>query len=160
MVDDSFRAQESDRQRRELQEECRIFCRYLIGKKSDSYVTEKYVEVHRKISLKASNKFDRILARLGAKNRILTRICDSYSRFFYPVSLLRKKLAYLLAILETASPYAQKIDQSDNRGKFLLIMIMGLKGMAFAFFLVISFAFLFPLQILFKSKDTGEVIHG
>lgn len=160
MVNDSFQARESDRRRRELEEECRVFCRYLIGKKSDSYVTEKYVEVHRKIDFKAGNKFDRILARLGAKNRILTRICDSYSRFFYPMSQLRKKLAYLLAILETTSPYSQMIDRSDDHGKFLLIMIMGLKGMAFAFFLLISFGLLFPLQILFKSKNTGEVIHG
>lgn len=160
MVDDSFQAQKSDRRRHELEEECRIFCRYLIGQKADSYVMEKYVDVHRKIGLKAGNRFDRILARLGAKNRILTRICDAYSRFFYPMSLLRKKLAYLLAILETASPYAQTIDKSDNRGKFLLILIVGLKGMAFAFCLLISFVFLFPLQILFKSKETGEVIHG
>jgi NADH dehydrogenase len=160
MVDDSFLAQESDGRRHELEEECRIFCRYLIGQQADSYVTEKYVDVHRKIALKASNKFDRILAKLGAKNRILTRMCDSYSRFFYPMSLLRKKLAYLLAILETASPYAQTIDRSDNRGKFLLILIMGFKGMAFAFFLLSSFALLFPLQVLFKSKKTGDVIHG
>ena len=160
MVDDSLGAQESERRRHELEKECRVFCQYLIGAKSDSYVTDKYVDVHRKVELKAGNKFDRILARLGSKNRILARMCDSYSRFFYPVSLLRKKLAYLLAILETASPYSNTIDRSDNKGIFLLILILGLKGMGFAVFLMMSFVFLFPLQILFKSRDTGDMIHG
>lgn len=160
MIDDSFQAQESELRSKDLEKECRVFCQYLLGQKPGPYVMKKYLDVHQKIEMKAKNKFDRILARMGARNRILVRACDSYSRFFYPRSLLRKKLVYLLAILETASPHAQIIDRSDNRGKFLLLLIMGLKGMGLAFFLLVSFAFLFPLQVVLKSKQTGELNHG
>jgi hypothetical protein len=75
---------------------------------------------------------------------------DTYSRFFRSNSTVRKKLAYLMAILEVSPPYFRFYDSADGTGKLGLLVKIGFKGVGMAFHLLISFIFLFPLQVLSK----------
>ena len=156
MINDSMQPQQLVLRPSDLEKECRIFCSYLLGKKANAYILDKYTDCHRRVDMSAKNEFDNFLVKKASKNTLLTKLCDSYSRFFYPRSLLRKKLIYLLAILETSSPYSQIIDRSDEKGKSWLGFQIIIRGLGFAFSLFFSFFFLFPFQILLKSKSVGN----
>jgi hypothetical protein len=136
--------------------ECQIFCRYLTGQKANDFVMNKYIECHARVDMKARDKFDAFLVKLASRSPFFTRFCDSFSRFFYSPSLLRIKLVYLLAILENSPPYCLFMDRADRMGKVMLLVVTGLKGMAFGFFLFFSFLFLFPLKMILSSKKIAE----
>lgn len=154
MIEDGFQPDET--QPADYQKECQIFCRYLTGHKANDYVIKKYIDCHAKVDLKARDKFDSFLVKLASKSPFFTRFCDSFTRFFYSPSLLRKKLVYLLAILENSPPFCSYMDKADKMGKVGLLLAIGLKGITFGFFLFFSFLFLFPLKILLSSKKIPE----
>jgi len=138
------------------EKECQVFCRYLTAHKVNDFVLDKYINCHAKVDMKARDKFDSFLVRLASRSPFLTRFCDSFARFFYSPSLLRKKLVYLLAIVENSPPYCSFLDKADERGKLLLFLTVGLKGIGFGFHLFFSFIFLFPFKILLSSKKLDK----
>lgn len=150
MIDDGLQIERI--QQENYKRECRVFCRYLTAQKENDFVLNKYIECHSRVDMKARDKFDSFLVRLASRNPLFTRFCDSFSRFFYSPSLIRKKLVYLLAILENSPPYCSFLDKADEKGKLMLLLAIGLKGVGFGFHLFFSFIFLFPLKILLGSK--------
>lgn len=133
-----------------LMRECRVFTRYLVRQKPNNYVLEKYSECHEKLNFKPVDFFDSLLLKLAARHSFFTRMTDAYSRFFRSNSIVRKKLAYLLAILEVSPPFFRFYDSADGMGKLGFLVKIGFKGIGMAFHLLISFLFLFPLQVVSK----------
>jgi hypothetical protein len=133
-----------------LMRECRVFSRYLVRQKPNNYVLEKYSECHEKSNFKPAGFFDSLLLKLATRSSFFTRMTDAYSRFFCSNSIVRKKLAYLMAILEVSPPYFRFYDSADGTGKLGFLVKIGFKSMGMTFHLLISFIFLFPLQVVSK----------
>jgi nucleoside-diphosphate-sugar epimerase len=133
-----------------LARECRTFCRYLVKQNPNAYVLEKYLLCHQKIPLTPVDFHDALLLKLAARSPFFTRMTDAYSRFFRPASTLRKKLAYLVAILEVSPPFFRYYDRADGMGKLVFLLRAGLKGAGLALHLLVSLFFLLPLQVLAK----------
>jgi hypothetical protein len=131
-----------------LMGECRVFTRYLVRQTPNNYVLEKYSECHEKVNFKPADFFDSLLLKLAARRSFFTRMTDAYSRFFRSNSIVRKKLAYLIAILEVTPPYFRFYDSADGMGTLGFLVKVGFKGIGMAFHLLISFIFLFPLQVV------------
>jgi len=138
----------------ELQKECRTFCRYLVKQDPNTYVLHKYNKCHQKKDLSPEDFHDKLLIKLAGIRPFFTRMTDAYSRFFRPNSTPRKKLAYLMAILDVTPPYYRYYDKADGPGKLGFLIKAGLLGCGLFFHLLISFLFLFPIQI--ASKFSGK----
>jgi NADH dehydrogenase len=134
--------------------ECQIFCRYLVKQKPNAYVIKKYHLCQQKLSFTPVDFHDALLLKLAGRSPFFTRMVDAYSRFFRADSTARKKLAYLVAILEVSTPSFRCYDTADGPGKMAFLVKAGLKGAGLALHLLISALFLLPLQIL--AKLTGE----
>jgi len=142
-----------------LLRECRVFCRYLVKQTPNNYVLEKYHQCQQKLNFQPVDFFDAFLLKLAAARPFFTRMTDAYSRFFRSNSIVRKKLAYLMAILETSPPYFRFYDSVDSKGKLGLLVKIGIKGIGMAMHLLVSFIFLFPLQLvakIVKGKPGGQ----
>ncbi|MCP5046465.1 MAG: NAD-dependent epimerase/dehydratase family protein [bacterium] len=135
-----------------LTKECRTFCRYLVKQNPNAYVLEKYHQCHQTLDFKPMDFHDKLLLKLARLGFFFPRMIDAYSRFFRPRTAVRKKLAYLVAILEVTPPYFRYYDTPDHGGKFGLIIKAGINGMSLALHLLFSFIFLFPLQLLARLK--------
>ncbi len=133
-----------------LLRECRTFCRYLVKQKPNGYVLKKYHLCHQKIDFTPVDFHDSLLLKLAGRSPFFTRMTDAYSRFFRPTSAVRKKLAYLMAIIEVSPPFYRYYDTADGPGKLGFLVKAGLKGMGLALHLLISVPFLLPLQGLAK----------
>ena len=134
----------------DLVRECRTFCRYLVKQNPNAYVLEKYHLCHQKIALTPVDFHDTLLLKLAAFRPFFTRMVDAYSRFFRSASTPRKKLAYLVAILEVSPPFFRYYDRADGMGKLAFLVKAGLKGAGLALHLLLSLFFLLPLQGLAK----------
>ena len=100
--------------RNPLEQECRIFTRFLLGSEADTHLVARYVEAHSVLSeLTEQGPFDRLLLRVGRRHPVLANITSSYARIFAPRSTLQKKLVLLLAIVETRPPFYHLIDRVD-----------------------------------------------
>jgi hypothetical protein len=103
----------------ELDSECVVFSRYLIGQSPGEYVLSKYREFHQ---LSAAGKemqarpFDRTLLAVARVHPAATRLADAYARIALPAGLLRKKLVLTLAILESGAPSHRFVDDVDPAG--------------------------------------------
>lgn len=137
-----------------LMRECRVFCKYLTGQTPNNYIFKKYNECHQKIDILPVDFFDSLLLKLARIRPLFTRTADAYSRFFRPTSSVKKKLAYLAAMLEVSPPYFRFYDSADGGGTLGFLVKAAFKGAGLAFHLLLSFPFLFPLQLV--SKLTGK----
>ena len=97
----------------ELRAECERMCRYLIGSAPRSYVIERYVRGHaaRPDWFAPRSPLDRTLQ--AAARALPLRVVDSSSRFVAPGSVVRRKLIFLLAILENAPPTCDGFETPD-----------------------------------------------
>jgi len=160
MIKDSVKG-EFDEQQYQLEvRECRVFTKYLIGKRSTAYNEKKYSEFLSKTDTTHLNGFDKLLSGIAVRSPFFTKICDAYSRFFFQHSLLRKKLGTLFAILETSPVTYRYIDDIGSKNIFVILISLGFRGAWFAFHLFISIFFFLPLQILLgrggDKKHKGE----
>lgn len=137
-----------------LSSECRVFCRYLVKQKPNHYVLEKYQQLHQTLDMEPVDFHDAILLKLAGLTPLLTRSADAYSRFFRSNSTIRKKLAYLMAVLDVSPPYFRYYDSAGIGGKFGFLVKGGLLGLGLFFHLLLTTPFLLPLQVL--AKLTGK----
>ncbi len=160
MVKDSIDGEVKGEQLAKKIKECRVFTKYLIGKKPTEYIERKYIEFLGKNNLQHINGFDKILSGLAVKSSLFTKFCDAYSRFFFPNSVLRNKLGTLFAILETSPITYKYIDDIGGKNILMILIPLGFKGMWFVFHLFVSIFFFLPLQIITGrnriKSDKGE----
>jgi hypothetical protein len=137
----------------ELERECGTFCRYLSGRAPNRYVVEKYVAYHRLTGAFAGPlPFDAALVRLAARGPWLARLADSYSARFARGSVLRKKLALALGILECSPGFVEHVDTADSGPRPLVFARMGLAVAASALALAVSLALIGPLHAALRRR--------
>lgn len=132
---------------RELARECRLFARYLVGVEATDYVVGKYVGAHEALpALATSDRFDRLLLRLGRGPGPLRWPAAAFARVHYPASALQNKLVTLLAILETAPESGAIIDTVPSTSVPWLVLRLGVRGALAALSLVAGTVVLLPLK--------------
>lgn len=146
--------QQAPPSREELLKECNTYCRYLTGKAPDQYLTDKYIDYHRKLKPEGVSAFDGLVNKIASINPLMTKACDAWCRFFLPTSLLRHKLTYLLGIAETVPPYSDILDSSDNMSTVVLFLRLGIRGVLMVMQICLASIFLIPGKILLhKTKE-------
>src|SRR5262249_40949108 len=97
----------------ELATECDVFCRYLIDRAATPAITGAYARAHAIGSVEAdrpATAFDRRLLQFARRGPRFARMADSYAVIFARLSVLRRKLVLLVAILESIGSTAVVID--------------------------------------------------
>jgi NADH dehydrogenase len=143
-----------------LDEECKVFCRYLVNLQPNAYILEKYREGNKKSKIEqtsTSERFDRILVSISKFGRGPIKLADSYSRIMAKRSIFRRKLILLLAILETCQPYYRHLDTIDSCGRFSLFMRFLKNSLGFAVAFLFSALLLGPFHLFCSaiSKSRG-----
>jgi len=138
-----------------LDRESLVFCRYLVGEKPNDYIQRKYREAHRSRPLASrdpSLPAEDLLVRIARISPLTTRIIDSYTRVVRPVSLIRKKLVLLLAILESSAPTYKYIDSVDaiSIPAFLLRSVQ--RFLSFALLSAVAILLVFPLDLVLRGS--------
>lgn len=128
--------------------ECRVLTRYLTGQAPSPYVLRTYERCTEKVAMEPGDFHDRFLLLLARIHPVFTRTADAYSRFFRPLSMVRKRLAYLAAILEVSPGHFRFYDSTDGHGLVGFILGLGVKGVSLALHLLFSAPILLPLQLL------------
>lgn len=132
----------------ELRAECARMCRYLTGGSPSSYVVEQYVHglSARPEWFAPRSPFDRTLE--AAAGGLPLRAVDACSRFLSPGSVVRRKLVFLLAILENSPPTCDAFEAPDVSGPFGFFLHMLPKGALTAAALLLGALVLVPLHVL------------
>ena len=97
----------ADRAPADLAREARVFAAALIGGAASDYVMREYARGHNALPLAPVQGFDAVLLRVALGGPHLTRMADAYARVFARRAILRRKLALMLAILESTQPGAE-----------------------------------------------------
>lgn len=132
-----------------LDSECRVFCRYLIGKEPNDYVRRKYRVAHETSSLVrgSSPSSDPMLVKIARGNPAATRVIDAYARVFRPSALVRKKLVLLVAILESCAPSHSDLDSPDSASIPWLFLKSIERSLTFALLVVVASVVILPLEL-------------
>lgn len=138
-----------------LDEECRVFCRYLLGEAPTPYVLSKYRAAHEAHRLEdTASPFDFLLIRVARRSPWWARLADTYAALCYNDGVLRKKLVLLLAILESSPPTNASIDAgaSFTKGRYYALLVA--KGAGFALRLLLAVVVFLPRHLVLKNKPT------
>ncbi len=141
-----------------LEEECELFSRYLIGEKPTSYVLEKYVDAHKNIlGAVHVTSFDSLLLEIATFHPVATATVDSYAAVFCSRAIFRQKVVVLLSILESSSPSYLHFESPDPSSKAVLVIKMLAKVAFFGVRLLVSMVVFLPLQSMFKLLSITRV---
>jgi nucleoside-diphosphate-sugar epimerase len=115
-----------------LTRECQTFTKLLTGRAPTTYVEDQYLRAHRaRTELSAHTPFDATLVARASTSPLMARLADGYARRVLPRGLLRQKLIFLLAILETAPGTHTVRDASQRRsmaGAMAGLVLNGVTG--------------------------------
>ena len=134
----------------ELEDECEVFTKHLVGRAANDYVRAKYRAAHAaSAALSSASAFDRFLVRFARLGSLFARLADAHSALFTPASLLRKKLVLLIAILETCPPYFQQFDAPVGGSPAAAWLRLCGTGLAAVLSLVVGSLILLPARLVF-----------
>lgn len=100
-----------------LRQECRTFCRYLVGRDPTDGVMSTWLRSHAIGALavrRSAGAFDRLLLTVARGGAWRARAADTYAVLLARRSLLRTKLVVMLAILETQGATWRNLDHADG----------------------------------------------
>ncbi|MFX0194696.1 MAG: hypothetical protein ACFFCW_01140 [Candidatus Hodarchaeota archaeon] len=143
-----------------LNDECNVFCYYLVNQKPTDYIIQKYQEGHEASDINQnlnSNTFNELLIAIAKINPFFTKLVDTYTCMLYKRSALRKKLLLLLAILESSASTHYSLDSPDSTNKTILFTKISQKGLIFILTFFLSTIFLMPLHVLFTVVTRNSV---
>ena len=137
----------------QLERECDVFSRYLLGTRPTSYVVEHYVDFHVRRGIprsRVAHQFDTLLLRVARASPWCARIADSYASMHYKSASLRKKLVLLLGILECVTPTAQQLDETRHRNAVVAATSMSIQFLGYFTHLAIATVVLGPVHLLLR----------
>ena len=143
----------------QLERECRIYTRCLVGEEPAAYVLAKYCKYHQLQSsgAAASDPFDRLLLTVSTWGPLAARVADSYASRFYKGALLRRKLVLVLALLECSPPSFQVLDAPDSGPRPAVLGKLAWRGCGYVLSLALATVFLLPVHLL---VSTGRVVQN
>lgn len=113
----------------QLERECSVFTRLLVGEAATPSIIAKYREAHTVLEgCVPASALDRRLTAVASGGAARARMADAYARLFAPDTAFRRKLVLLLAILETSPPFHARIDRTEPRGPAMTIVRLALAG--------------------------------
>lgn len=139
-------------ERAALEDEARVFGAVITGTGPDAYVASQYARAHQHLPLQPVTAFDDILLAFAARGSWSLRAADGYARFFAPTSALRRKLAVLVAILESAAPSDQAFMSSEETPAAVMAQLL-VTGVGFALLLGVGVVALAPLHLASRWQD-------
>ena len=135
----------------QLERECRVFTRHLLGTTCGPYVVRKYIEAHELSPLFTNaNRFDALLLRLANAGSLAAKLVDGYACIFAPRSLVRRKLVLLLAILESCAPTSDVIDSVEQGSVPVLGARLAVRGVIAVLGVLAAALFLLPAQLVLR----------
>jgi hypothetical protein len=135
----------------ELERECRVYCRYLLGRSPDEYVLQKYQAFHaheRAAVVQTADRFDRLLLSASLCCPFSARLVDTYANHFFKRSVVRKKLVLLLAILECSPATYRLIDSTDRGGRLRVIGVLSVRSLLYAVLWLVAIVGFGPLHAM------------
>ena len=139
--------------------ECRMLARYLTGSDPSEYVISAYTRGVRSEAFRrgaAASRGDLLLHSIALRGTLMTALADAYARFASPGGLLRRKLALLVAILESAPESADRFEPpADNRVITFLKLVAA--GFRFGFTLLAALLLIAPVHLL-ASAGAGSPV--
>lgn len=143
----------------DLDHECRIFCRYLVGQEPSNYVLENYRRgnvTHGLDQQLQENGIERLLIKMAGRGPFFTWLADIYTRIFLPYSVIRKKLILLLAILEicgtTHSLFISRT--AESRKRFYIRLLKD--GLVFVLALLLATTLFRTLHLLHRLRPQQQ----
>jgi hypothetical protein len=134
-----------------LEAECHSLCRYLIGKSADPYVSARYIQAHALGSVgPPTGERDAVLAWAAAQSPVLAGFADAYASVFARDGLLRRKLALMLALLETRLETYRALDAPTTTSRAALIVRLCATTCAMAVRAAIAAAAFVPLLAVYR----------
>jgi NADH dehydrogenase len=141
----------------ELELECDVFTRYLLGAGANAYVRARYLAAHTTVpALRARDPFDSFLVRFARRGRLFAKLADAHAALFAPAALLRKKLVLLLAILETCPPTHRMIDAPVGGAPFRALLALTGTGIAAVVSVVVGSLILLPMRAALAVAARGS----
>ncbi len=140
--------------------ECDVYSYYLTGQTMDHYVLAKYLKAAEPSGCLAESNitpFDKLLTRLSILHPILTRSVDGFCRFFYRPAPIRKKLIFLLAVLESHGITADKLDRVDEKSRLLIFMDLLVQSTISGLLISIATVVLLPLRRILNRGAASKV---
>ncbi len=139
-----------------LNEECITFSNYLVHRKPNAYMLEKYREAHRTNETLRNfepNRFEDLLLNLARLSSLGTRLVDSYTALFFRGAAVRKKMVLALAVLESCAPTYPIFDSPERGGVVVFFLKMLLQGVIFVLSLLAAFVLLMPIHLAFAAGN-------
>ncbi len=131
-----------------LDREIHVFCRYLVGRSPDTYVTGRYRRAHDVGALclgERGTRFDELLVRIARISPAFTRLADAYASV-HQGRRLRCKLVLSLGILENSPSYFNDVNAPPRQSRATFLWGACAMGVIYAaHVLLASLAFL-PLR--------------
>ena len=133
---------------RQLEQECRSYARYLIGRTADDYVVRKYLAYHEqnRTAITPSDPFDRFLINLSARGPWWACLADVYASRFHRYSALRKKLVLTLAVLECSRDSFWYVDAAGAEGLLRVLGRLSWSASVYLYTLAVAILLLAPVQ--------------
>ncbi len=133
----------------ELERECSLFCRYLADIDATPEMIKSYQHAHEidGLRLSSSTPLDRSLMTLAGGGAALTRIADSFAGVIAPASALRRKLVILIAILESCSPSASKVEIATPGSRAAWVVSSAVYAAGWLLRVVVAAVLLSPLRL-------------
>lgn len=137
-----------------LDRECDVFCRALIGRPAPQPIRDSYRRAHEVSAVGAPDSaFDAWLAAFAGRGPRRTRLADSYAVLFARGGLLRRKLVFLLAILESYAETSRSVDTPRSRSAAEFFARAALSGVAFVLYASVAVVlFLGPRLALSRER--------
>ena len=126
--------------------------RHLLGVEPDAYVISRYeMAVGTVAPLQASTAWDRTLLAIARWSVLSARCVDAHAALFDRSATVRKRLVMLLAILETRSPFSNRID-AVPAGPAISVVAVVARGLVSLLALAAGTIVLLPLRLLFIGR--------
>jgi hypothetical protein len=140
---------------KQLETECRTYCRYLVHADPAPYVVGKYLEFHALREFRV-DPFDRFLLAVSARRPFLARLADCYASRFQKTSVVRKKLVLLLALLECSAASFSYLDSPDSGGRTAAYLRLPFQGVLYVLNLMAALVVFSPVRLYLLSAGRRE----
>jgi hypothetical protein len=139
---------------RELGVEFQLFARHLTRVGGTSYQESKYIEAHHKLDISPRERFDWWLYGVARSGMLGIWLTDAYTGLLARKSMVRSKLVLTLALLECAPSSFVELDRPDRGGLWLALLSTAMRGIEFAFALLLGAVIFGPAQLWFAAKGS------
>ena len=136
--------------------ELNLIIKYLVKEEANEYLRKKYFDMLNKIKFSYKNKFDKFLYNFAMKNRFFLGLSDTFSSLFYRDSTLRKKVLYVISLLEVSRSYYKSFEYVSSLNKIHFFLLSFWKSFVFGVKLFVGIIFFIPIKFILNLKSENK----